>query len=71
MKTLTILYHIARADFLERTRRYSFLIMLGLVMWLGYAAASGRDGPAGRRGGTAARSRGSTDHWTPSVVSLS
>ena len=42
MKTLTILYHLARADFLERTRRYSFLIMLGLVMWLGYAAASGQ-----------------------------
>ncbi len=42
MKTLTILYHMARADFLERTRRYSFLIMLGLVMWLGYAAASGQ-----------------------------
>jgi hypothetical protein len=42
VKTLNILYHLARADFLERTRRYSFLIMLGLVMWLGYAAASGQ-----------------------------
>ena len=42
MKTINILYHLARADFLERTRRYSFLIMLGLVMWLGYAAASGQ-----------------------------
>lgn len=42
MKTINILYHMARADFLERTRRYSFLIMLGLVMWLGYAAASGQ-----------------------------
>ncbi len=42
MSTLNVLFHMARADFLERTRRYSFLIMLGLVMWLGYAAASGQ-----------------------------
>jgi hypothetical protein len=35
------LYHMARADFLERARRYSFLIMLGMVVWLGYAAATG------------------------------
>jgi hypothetical protein len=42
VKTFRTLYHMARADFLERTRRYSFLIMLGLVMWLGYAAASGQ-----------------------------
>ncbi|PKN93604.1 MAG: hypothetical protein CVU44_09665 [Chloroflexi bacterium HGW-Chloroflexi-6] len=34
------LYHLIRADFLERIRRYSFLIMLGLVVWLGYASAS-------------------------------
>ena len=31
MSNLRVLYHLARADFLERTRRYSFLIMLGLV----------------------------------------
>ena len=42
MKTLRILYHLARADFLERTRRYSFLVMLGLVMWIGYLSASGQ-----------------------------
>lgn len=42
MRTIHILYHLARADFLERTRRYSFLIMLGLVMWLGYLSASGQ-----------------------------
>jgi hypothetical protein len=42
MKTINILYHLVRADILERTRRYSFLIMLGLVMWLGYTAASGQ-----------------------------
>ncbi|MBI9042875.1 MAG: hypothetical protein JEZ06_00225 [Anaerolineaceae bacterium] len=40
MKTLNILYHMARADFFERTRQYSFLIMIGMIMWLGYAAAS-------------------------------
>lgn len=37
---MSALYHLIRADFLERTRRYSFLIMLGLVVWLGYASAS-------------------------------
>jgi hypothetical protein len=33
---------MARADFLERTRRYSFLVMLGLVVWLGYAIVTGQ-----------------------------
>ena len=42
MKTLRVLYHMARADFLERVRRYGFLMMLGLVVWLGYLAASGQ-----------------------------
>ncbi|MAT44380.1 MAG: hypothetical protein CL609_18765 [Anaerolineaceae bacterium] len=42
MKTYRVIYHMARADFLERTRRYSFLIMIGLVMWIGYAAATGK-----------------------------
>ena len=42
MKTVRILYHLARADFFERTRRYSFLVMLGLVLWLGYAVVSGQ-----------------------------
>lgn len=41
MTTLRSLYHIARADFLERVRRYSFLIMLCLVVFLGYQAAVG------------------------------
>lgn len=40
MKALNALYHLIRADFLERIRRYSFLMMLGLVVWLGYASAS-------------------------------
>jgi hypothetical protein len=40
MKTLKVLYHMARADFFERSRRYNFLIMSGLVAWLGYISAS-------------------------------
>ena len=40
--TLYVLYHMARADFLERTRRYSFLIMLGLVLYLGYTVNAGQ-----------------------------
>jgi hypothetical protein len=36
-----VIYHLARADFLERVRRYSFLVMLGLVALLGYQTAVG------------------------------
>ena len=36
-----VIYHLARADFLERVRRYSFLVMLGLVVVLGYQTAVG------------------------------
>ncbi len=32
MKNLRILYHIARADFLERVRRLNFLVMLLAVV---------------------------------------
>lgn len=39
--TLRMLFHMARADFFERTRRYGFLVMLGLVVWLGYLSATG------------------------------
>jgi len=42
MKTFNVLYHIARADFLERTRRASFLGMLGLVLYLGYLVNIGQ-----------------------------
>jgi ABC-type transport system involved in multi-copper enzyme maturation permease subunit len=42
MNAMRVLYHLARADFLERVRRYSFLIMLGLVVFLGYSIASGQ-----------------------------
>lgn len=41
MKSAGIIYHLARADFLERVRRYSFLIMLGAVVFLGYQTAIG------------------------------
>lgn len=37
MNTLRMLYHLTRADFLERIRRYSFLIILGLTIFAGYA----------------------------------
>jgi hypothetical protein len=40
MKAARALYHIARADFLERVRRYSFLLTLGFAVYLGYAAYS-------------------------------
>ena len=36
MRTARILYHLARADFLERVRRYSFLITLGLTIYFAY-----------------------------------
>jgi len=41
MSTLNMIFHLARADFLERVRRYSFLVMLGAVVFLGYQAAIG------------------------------
>jgi len=36
MNMLRILYHLMRADFLERSRRYSFLITLGLTIFAAY-----------------------------------
>lgn len=42
MSSLHILYQMARADFLERVRRYSFLITLAFAVYLGYSAYSGR-----------------------------
>ncbi len=35
MKTLRVLYHLARADFFERARRYSFLLILAAIIYLG------------------------------------
>ena len=37
-----VLLHLARADFLERVRRYSFLITLLFAMYFGYLAATGK-----------------------------
>lgn len=36
MNAPRVLYHLVRADFLERVRRYSFLITLGLTILAGY-----------------------------------
>jgi ABC-type Na+ efflux pump permease subunit len=41
MNQAHVIFHLARADFLERVRRYSFLIMLGLMLFLGYQVAAG------------------------------
>src|SRR5271167_1905961 len=37
-----VIFAIARADFLERVRRYNFLVTLLAVVFLGYEAATGR-----------------------------
>jgi hypothetical protein len=39
--TLRTALAIARADFRERTRRYAFLVALGLTCWLGWLASEG------------------------------
>jgi hypothetical protein len=41
MKTLNILYHLALADFFERTRRTSFLLTLAAVIFLGVLVNNG------------------------------
>lgn len=41
MSAVRAVVSLARADFLERVRRYSFLLMLGLVTFLGYQAGIG------------------------------
>ncbi len=43
MRTVHIIYHLAHADFLERMRRYSFLITLGLIVFLAYSYVPSRD----------------------------
>jgi hypothetical protein len=42
MKTFRVLYHMVRADFLERVRRYSFLLSLSFSIYLGYAVYAGQ-----------------------------
>jgi len=41
MKTLRVLYYFALADFYERTRRTSFLLVLAAVIYLGVLVNSG------------------------------
>lgn len=41
MKT-RVLYHLVRADFLERVRRYSFLVTLAAATYLGYCCETGK-----------------------------
>lgn len=41
MKTPSILYHLARADFFERIRRFSFLLTLAAVIYLGVLVING------------------------------
>ena len=38
---MNTLLALARADVLERVRRYGFLVLTGLVLWLGYGAYQG------------------------------
>jgi hypothetical protein len=40
--SIRAIYAIAHADFLERVRRYSFLVTLLFAVYLGYAAATGK-----------------------------
>lgn len=41
MNPTRVLYHMVRADFLERVRRYSFLLTLGFAIYLGCATYAG------------------------------
>lgn len=45
MNTLHVLYHMMRADFMERTRRYSFGAMLLFAIFLTYFFVPGDDTP--------------------------
>lgn len=40
MNPARVLYEMVRADFLERVRRYSFLLTLAAALWLAYAVAA-------------------------------
>ena len=42
MSVLRALYAMARADFLERVRRYSFLVTLAATVWLGWLVVRGQ-----------------------------
>lgn len=40
MTSTRVLYHMVRADFLERVRRYSFLVTLSGALWLAWGVAT-------------------------------
>ncbi len=40
MNAPRVLYHMVRADFLERVRRYSFVVTLAAALWLAYGVAA-------------------------------
>ena len=42
MNNARAIFALARADFLERVRRYSFLLTMLFALFLGYGAATGR-----------------------------
>src|SRR5271170_2272133 len=42
MSRSRVLFHIARADFIERVRRYSFLLTMIFSVYLGYAVYAGQ-----------------------------
>ena len=42
MKGMRVLYHLVRADFLERVRRYNFLVTLAASTYLGYCCVTGQ-----------------------------
>jgi hypothetical protein len=42
MNRSRVLFHMVRADFLERVRRYSFLLTMGFAVYMGYAVYSGQ-----------------------------
>ncbi len=42
MRSFRVLFHIVRADFLERVRRYSFLLTMAFSIYLGYAIYAGQ-----------------------------
>jgi hypothetical protein len=44
VQTSRVLWHMLRADFLERVRRYSFFVILAATVWLGYLVGTGQLG---------------------------
>ncbi len=44
MNTTRAIYHLARADFFERTRRYSFLLVLAAIIYMGVLVNKGAIG---------------------------